>query len=121
MCDFSPILQHSADVLHLSDSVCRCAGYTGFVPESDHNALACNEASAEGQPRRDDKPSTMLFGMDQYSRQRVPHYTGHRARALGNLSVTEPAQGPTVQTTQVISLPLHLSGSSVLWPSPKHE
>ena len=44
----------------------------------------------------------MLFDMDQYSRQRVPLYTGHRARALGNLSVVEPAHGPTLQTTQVL-------------------
>ena len=44
----------------------------------------------------------MLFDMDQYSRQRVPLYTGHRARALANLSVVEPAHGPTLQTTQVL-------------------
>ena len=43
----------------------------------------------------------MLFTLDQYSRQRVPLYTGHRPTALSNLSVEEPAHGPTLQTTQV--------------------
>ena len=77
-------------------------GYTGFIPESDHNALACYEASAVQQPRQDDKAASMLFALDQYSRQRVPLYTGHRPTALSNLTVQEPACGPTLQTTQVI-------------------
>ncbi|KAL3133752.1 hypothetical protein ABBQ32_008236 [Trebouxia sp. C0010 RCD-2024] len=75
-------------------------GYTGFIPESDHNALACHEASGVQQPRQDGRAATMLFTLDQYSRQRVPLYTGHRPTALSNLSVQEPAHGPTTQTTQ---------------------
>lgn len=78
-------------------------GYTGLIPESQHNALACREASAIDQPRQDGETSTMLFTLDQYSRQRVPLYTGHRPTALSNLSVVEPAHGPTLQTTQVTS------------------
>ena len=78
-------------------------GYTGFIPESQHNALACREASAIDQPRQDGEASTMLFTLDQYSRQRVPLYSGHRPTALSNLSVVEPAHGPTLQTTQVTS------------------
>lgn len=86
-------------------------GYTGFIPESDHNALACYEASGVQQPRHDGKAATMLFTLDQYSRQRVPLYTGHRPTALSNLSVQEPAHGPSLQTTQVtksVGLPGHL-------------
>lgn len=81
-------------------------GYTGFIPESDHNALACYEASAVQQPRQDGKAASMLFTLDQYSRQRVPLYTGHRPTALSNLAVEEPAHGPTLQTTQVLPQPL---------------
>ena len=44
----------------------------------------------------------MLFTLDQYSRQRVPLYRGHRPTALSNLTVEEPAHGPTRQTTQVM-------------------
>ncbi len=83
------------------------SGYTGFIPESDHNALACHEASAVEQPRRDGEASTMLFTLDQYSRQRVPRYTGQRPTALTNLTVVEPAHGPTLQTTQVTSKLAH--------------
>ncbi|DBA75087.1 hypothetical protein WJX77_007300 [Trebouxia sp. C0004] len=75
-------------------------GYSGFIPESQHNTLACREASAIDQPRQDGEASTMLFTLDQYSRQRVPQNTGHRPTALSNLSVVEPAHGPTLQTTQ---------------------
>lgn len=81
----------------------RLPGYTGFIPESDHNALACYEASAVQQPRQDGKTASMLFTLDQYSRQRVPLYTGHRPTALSNLTVEEPAHGPTRQTTQVLT------------------
>lgn len=83
--------------------LCCVAGYTGFIPESDHNALACYEASAVDQPRRDGEASTMLFTLDQYSRRRVPLCTSHRPTALSNLSVIEPAHGPSLQTTQVSS------------------
>ena len=93
---------------HLTHCTCtdssggvRLPGYTGFIPESDHNALACYEASAVQQPRQDGKAASMLFTLDQYSRQRVPLYTGHRPTALSNLAVAEPAHGPTLQTTQV--------------------
>ena len=79
------------------------AGYTGFIPECDHNAQACHEASAVDQPRQDGEASTMLFTMDQYSRQRVPLYTGHRPTALSNLTAAQPAHAPTLQTTQVSS------------------
>ena len=79
------------------------AGYTGFIPGCDHNAQACHEASAVDQPRQDGEASTMLFTMDQYSRQRVPLYTGHRPTALSNLTAAQPAHGPTLQTTQVSS------------------
>ena len=53
------------------------------------------------QPRQDGKAASMLLTLDQYSRQRVPLYTGHRPTALSNLTVEEPAHGPTLQTTQV--------------------
>lgn len=89
-----------AHVLSLFVGV-RCPGYTGFIPECDHNALACYEASAVQQPRQDGKAASMLLTLDQYSRQRVPLYTGHRPTALSNLTVEEPAHGPTLQTTQV--------------------
>lgn len=54
------------------------------------------------QPRQDGKAASMLFTLDQYSRQRVPLYTGHRPTAMSNLTVEEPAHGPTRQTTQVL-------------------
>jgi hypothetical protein len=37
--------------------------------------------------------------LDQYSRSRLAHYTGYKPRQ-GGLSVVQPAQGPTDQTTQ---------------------
>ena len=78
-----------------------CAGYTGFVPESTGNWQAAHQASAVEQPREDTLAKSMLFTLDQYSRQRVPLYTGHRATALGNLAADAKAHQPTTRTTQV--------------------
>ena len=80
---------------------CGNAGYTGFVPESPVNWQARQQASAVDQPREDNLAKSMLFTLDQYSRQRVPLYTGHRATALSNLSAGAKVAQPTTRTTQV--------------------
>ena len=77
------------------------AGYTGFVPASTGNWQASRQASAIDQPREDNLAKSMLFTLDQYSRQRVPLYTGHRATALSNLKSDAKAHQPTIRTTQV--------------------
>lgn len=41
----------------------------------------------------------LLFNLDQYSRTRMPNYTGYKPKEARNISVVQPAQGPTTATT----------------------
>ena len=38
--------------------------------------------------------------LDQFSRTRLPHYTGYKPRGGQGATVVQPAQGPTIETTQ---------------------
>jgi hypothetical protein len=42
----------------------------------------------------------MSFALDQYSRARLPGYTGVKPQDPKNITVQQPSQGPTQQTTQ---------------------
>ena len=46
------------------------------------------------------KNDMLLFSLDQYSRSRVPHYTGYKPQAPRNITVEQPSQGATRATTQ---------------------
>lgn len=108
-CQQEPQPQNGNDIVSACPSSACCsissfsaaAGYTGFVPESKGNHRACHQASAMEQPREDSLAKSMLYTLDQYSRQRVPLYTGHRATALSNLPADAKAHQPTTRTTQV--------------------
>ena len=41
----------------------------------------------------------LLYSLDQFSRTRLPHYTGYKPKAPANITMTQPAQGPTTATT----------------------
>ncbi|KAL6754162.1 flagellar associated protein [Haematococcus lacustris] len=73
-------------------------GYVGHIPASKFNKLAQAQADAPDE-RQDQKIDMLLFNFDQYSRTRLPGYTGHKPQAARNITSTQPAQGPTTITT----------------------
>ena len=73
-------------------------GYTGHTPASRHHELARAHADAADE-RMDGKVDMMLYSLDQFSRSRVPLYTGYKPQAPGNITLIQPAQGPTKATT----------------------
>ncbi len=40
-----------------------------------------------------------LYHLDQYSRTRVPHYTGYKPQAARNITLEQPSRGPSTETT----------------------
>ena len=74
------------------------AGYCGFVPSSQNNERACLQASGTLPQPRAQKADYLLHSLDQYSRQRVPLYTGHKAHGPAQVRVTPEA--PSRLTTQ---------------------
>jgi hypothetical protein len=73
-------------------------GYTGHQPASRHHELA--RAQADGADERINAKNDMaLYGLDQFSRTRLPHYTGYKPQAPRNITMTQPAQGATTATT----------------------
>ncbi|CAD7700319.1 unnamed protein product [Ostreobium quekettii] len=68
-------------------------GYGGFIPESTHNKLAVTQA--EGQHTRIDAKIDMLLStsVDQYSRGRLPGYTGCRPRDSKNIKIDQMPRG----------------------------
>ena len=73
-------------------------GYTGHTPASKYHELARAHADAADE-RMDAKIDMSLYTLDQFSRSRVPHYTGYKPQAPGNITLIQPAQGPTKATT----------------------
>ncbi|KAK9814842.1 hypothetical protein WJX72_012462 [[Myrmecia] bisecta] len=74
-------------------------GYCGFLASSKENAQAVQQTNALN-PRPSSKVDSLLFSLDQYSRQRVPHYTGYKPQSTENVTIEQPANGPTMATTQ---------------------
>lgn len=73
-------------------------GYTGHLPASKYHELA--RAQADGADERIDVKSDMLlYHLDQFTRTRLPGYTGSKPKAPKNITMTQPAQGPTTKTT----------------------
>jgi hypothetical protein len=73
-------------------------GYTGHTPASKHHELARAHADAADE-RMDAKVGMSLYALDQFSRSRVPKYTGYKPQAPANIAIIQPAQGPTKATT----------------------
>ena len=72
-------------------------GYTGFQAVTSHNGLA-GEHSNGRLPRRDTKVDEMLFNLQQFPRSRLPGYTGFKPVEASNITVAQPAHGPTTDT-----------------------
>ncbi|KAJ9534930.1 hypothetical protein QJQ45_029580 [Haematococcus lacustris] len=79
-----------------------CRAHSGKQVSGDNgdgfNKLAQAQADAPDE-RQDQKIDMLLFNFDQYSRTRLPGYTGHKPQAARNITSTQPAQGPTTITT----------------------
>jgi hypothetical protein len=73
-------------------------GYTGHTPASKFHELARAHADAADE-RMDAKIDMSLYALDQFSRSRLPHYTGFKPKAPGNITLIQPSQGPTIATT----------------------
>lgn len=74
-------------------------GYTGHIAASKYNRLAQAQSDAPDE-RIDNKKDMLLYHLDQYSRSRVPHYTGYKPQDPRNITLEQPSQGPTLLTTQ---------------------
>ncbi|QDZ22679.1 hypothetical protein HOP50_08g52270 [Chloropicon primus] len=71
-------------------------GYSGFIPATDNNTKAVSQArSTETRPNA--KNEMLLFSLDQYSRDSIPHYRGFRPQDGGNI---KPHKPPSKETTQ---------------------
>lgn len=68
------------------------------MPSSQTNERACLQASGTLPQPRAQKADYLLHSLDQYSRQRVPLYTGHKAHGPADVKVTPDV--PTRLTTQ---------------------
>eukprot|EP00798_Chlamydomonas_sp_ICE-L_P013088 gene13088-3616_t len=73
-------------------------GYTGHQSQYKHNTLARAHADAADE-RSDVKKEMLLYSLDQYSRTRVPNYTGYKPQAAKNVTLTQPSMGSTTETT----------------------
>lgn len=80
-------------------NTCNVPRYTGHMPASQYASEAGRVQGEAAAPRPDHKADALLFTLDQYSRSRVPGYTGFKPQDARNVSVTQPAQGPTSATT----------------------
>ncbi len=73
-------------------------GYTGHLPASKYHQLARAQADAADE-RMDAKIDMSLYALDQFSRSRLPGYTGFKPKAPNNITLVQPAQGPPTVTT----------------------
>lgn len=73
-------------------------GYTGHMSQSTQNKLGRAHSDAPDE-RSDVKKEMLLYSLDQYSRTRLPLYTGHKPQAVRNITLVQPSKGPTTETT----------------------
>ena len=71
-------------------------GYSGFIPATDNNRKAVHQAMGS-ETRPNAKNEMLLFSLDQFSRDSIPHYRGFRPQDGGNI---KPHQPPSKETTQ---------------------
>ncbi|WZN61722.1 flagellar associated protein [Chloropicon roscoffensis] len=71
-------------------------GYSGFIPSTDNNTKAMSQAMGS-ETRPNAKNEMLLFSLDQYSRDSIPHYRGFRPQDGGNI---KPHKPPSKETTQ---------------------
>ena len=71
-------------------------GYSGFIPSTGNNTKAVKQAMGS-ETRPNAKNEMLLFSLDQYSRDSIPHYRGFRPQDGGNI---KPHQPPSKETTQ---------------------
>ncbi len=71
-------------------------GYSGFIPSTDNNRKAVSQAMGS-ETRPNAKNEMLLFSLDQFSRDSIPHYRGFRPQDGGNI---KPHQPPSKETAQ---------------------